>query len=305
MTAASTIRPSARPTTRSARAASAGSCVTCTTAVPAWAGREARRSRISARPAASSIDVDSSEMSRAGRLAMAAAMARRCNCPPDSDSVLAGARPARPTEPRSASTSTGYPGGSPQRRSSPTVLPITCASARCPTTAVPPGSPSPTRPGRRTEPLVGSAPASSDTSVDFPAPFGPTTATNSPGSTTRSTSTSASRPDAVRWPKPDSGELERHRRDGRVRRGVGARGGVEQIGLREPFDTPRGEDHEGVREEHLRQHADDDHRRDHDRPGAEERVGDADHGVTGRGGKAKELGDVDEAHDGRAYRPER
>ena len=81
------------------------------------------------------------------------------------------------------------------------MLPITCASARCPTIAVPPGRPSPTRPGRRTEPLLGSAPASSDTSVDFPAPFGPTTATNSPGSTVRSTSAIASRPEAARYPK--------------------------------------------------------------------------------------------------------
>src|SRR6185312_12787628 len=65
---------------------------------------------------------DPSEMSRAGWRAMAAAMASRCNCPPDSDSVLAPARPSRPTRRRSASASTGYPAGSPQRRSSATVL---------------------------------------------------------------------------------------------------------------------------------------------------------------------------------------
>ena len=103
----------------------------------------------------------------------------------------------------------------------------------------------------------------------------------------------------------DSAELERYWRDGRVRRGVGARGGVEQVGLREPLDAARGEDHEGVREEHLHQHPGEDHRRDHDRPGAEERVGDTDHGVTGRGWEAKELGDMDDTRDGRAYRSQR
>ena len=204
---------------------------------PARAGRPAGRAPRPG-PAASSIDVDSSEMSRAGRLAMAVAMASRCSWPPDSDSVLAAARPPRPTPASSASTSTGYPGGSPQRRSSATVLPITCVSARCPTIAVPPGSPSPTRPGRRTRPLVGSAPASSDDQGGLPGPVRADDRDELPR-VDGQVDIRERVPPAARVAEPGPDELKRHRRDRLVQRGVGPRGVVERVGVREPLDPAR------------------------------------------------------------------
>src|SRR5439155_18357011 len=88
--------PSSRTTTTSARAASSRRWVTCTTAVPR-SGRLRSTSMTRRRPSGSSMVVDSSEMSRAGPRARAAAMARRCSSPPESVAVSRAAKPPRPT----------------------------------------------------------------------------------------------------------------------------------------------------------------------------------------------------------------
>ena len=82
--------------------------------------------------------------------------------------------------------------GSPQITSSLACTPSTWLSGLWKIIAVPCGTPRPGSPARRTVPSVGDKrPASRRTSVDFPEPFGPTSARNDFGSTLSETSATA------------------------------------------------------------------------------------------------------------------
>src|SRR5581483_3817568 len=90
----------------SARAASSRRWVTCRTVTPCSLTTRTKRSATCRRPAGSSMLVDSSETSRAGRRARAAAMARRWSCPPDRVAVSSSSMPSSPTRTSRALTST-------------------------------------------------------------------------------------------------------------------------------------------------------------------------------------------------------
>ena len=177
--------------TESAFAASASRCVTCTTVIPLAASDSSSRTT-SARPGASIIAVASSEMSSRGSRANEAAIASRCSSPPDKPAVSRSSKPASPTRASRALTSRGGDGGSPQITSSLARTPSTWLSGLWKIIEVPCGTPRPGSPARRTVPSVGDKrPANRRTSVDFPEPFGPTSARNDFGSTFSETSATA------------------------------------------------------------------------------------------------------------------
>ena len=181
---------------RSAAAASAARWVMCTTAISSSVTSERNNETSWARPAPSTIAVDSSEMSSCGRRASAAATASRCSSPPDNVEVSRSANARRPTRSSNAPTSTADGSVRPHPTSSRTRTPSTWSSGRWNTIAVPPIAPRPTRPGRAHRAASVRRPARMRASVDFPEPFGPTIATISPAriSSETSCSTSASPP---------------------------------------------------------------------------------------------------------------
>ena len=215
--------------TVSATLISSARWVACTTVGPPSDGRRRSSESSRSRPDGSSIAVDSSEISSAGRRASAAATASRWSCPPDRVLVSRSPKPASPTDASIASTSTAFgpapeaePTGSPQTTSSRTRTPSTWLSGRWNTSAVPPARPRPTGPGRCIAPDDGAAPASRRVNVDLPAPLGPVTATN------RCAGIVGAQPDErvdvrTRIAEADVDELHRHRRGFAIIRGRRAR----------------------------------------------------------------------------------
>ena len=161
------------------------------TVIPA-AASDSSNATTSALPGPSIIAVASSEMSRRGSRARHAAIASLCSSPPESPAVSRSSKPASPTRESNAPMSGRGVGGSPQTTSSRARTPSTWLSGLWKIMDVPPGTPSPGSPVRRTVPSVGDKrPATRRTSVDLPEPLGPTTARNDLGWTLSETCATA------------------------------------------------------------------------------------------------------------------
>ena len=198
--------PSNRLITRSARPATLASCVTITIVwPPAWARRSSRStSRVLA---LSRLPVGSSASSRLGSFARARARATRCCSPPDSRDGAATALAAIPSSSRSSSRRLrACLGLAPASSAGSSTLSATVmvdsrlknwktkpTCLRRSTAHADGDSPSTRLPRSQISPRVaGSRPPSTCSSVDFPEPDGPMTATNSPTLTSRSTPRTAS-----------------------------------------------------------------------------------------------------------------
>ncbi len=185
-----TTVPSAESTTTRSTWSSHGSmrCSTISSVRPSAADRIA--SRTPAEVSVSSIDVGSSSSSRSGRIASTPARASRCCSPPERAALKCSRPYARPTDASASSTrdqisSRAIPAFSGPNATSRPIRSATIASAGfCRS--------SPSRPSTSAVPLsspaivVPSAPARPYSSVDLPAPLGPTSSTRSPGSIVRS-----------------------------------------------------------------------------------------------------------------------
>ncbi len=176
-------------------AASRRSCVTSTAAAPDAASAFARSGSSAARDAASSEENGSSSSSRRGSTANARASATRCASPPES---VAGFRSASAPTPKRASHSPAVArasaGRAPRNRKPSAALSSTLPrkSAGCCSTMAEVRRNRAPEPGATSSPESAIAPASGSaisaaacSSVVFPAPFGPTMATRSPGAIAR------------------------------------------------------------------------------------------------------------------------
>ena len=234
--------------------------------------------RVARGPRASTIAVDSSEISSCGRRASAAATARRCSSPPDSVDVSRSANARSPTRSSSASTST--------RRGSRQAPHDVVAHAHAEHLELGAlehdrGAAGRTETGRARarRPRRSSArrPASMRASVDFPEPFGPTIATSSPASISSETSCSTSAL-AAGIAVADDAQRDRHRRRARartaaralarrsVRRRVDARVGFRRERGAHPAQRRRGD---ALRERGRDHHGEEQRRRDREPPVAQ------------------------------------
>ncbi len=223
-----TVRPSALPTS--------GSCVTRTTVVPRSALAALSSPTTSSLDSASSWLVGSSASSTDGPLAIATAMASRCCCPPESRETGVRACSSSCTASSSAAVRRRFTAGVRRvGRWAKSTLPAAVAygsrlrDGSCSTTPTSrarkdSSSRSPMRtmswPCTSRVPAVGRCrPASSVSSVDLPAPDGPSSATVSPSSTRRSTERSAttSAPSTRwMWTSPSAVITRRPRAGGRA-----------------------------------------------------------------------------------------
>ena len=198
-------RPSRSTATRwPSASASPWSCVTCSVVTPvpparagsprAWTPAAARRGSTAARRAAA----------RAGRAASARASATRWRSPPDSSPGRRSSMPVEPQRLRGPRTRAASPPVDSRARPQPERdvalhgqvreqrealedhRHAALARARRRATSSPPIN---TRP-----PWISSSPAIARSSVDFPEPEAPSTATSSPGATARESSRNASTP---------------------------------------------------------------------------------------------------------------
>lgn len=195
------MRPSKKLTTRSAALAIRASWVTIMIVWPRWWNRESSRST-SRVPLLSRLPAGSSASSSAGWLTRARASATRCCSPPDSSPGIERSRPSRPSSASSSARDARAAfGEAPASRAGSSTLSATVRletrlknwkttpmlrrrrtaqrASRYSSTRSPPIHSFPLS-GRWRPPMRWSR-------VDFPAPEGPVTATNSPGRTDRST----------------------------------------------------------------------------------------------------------------------
>ena len=198
--------PAVRRSTRSACRAAPAECVTSRQALPLSRQRATSASSTAAAVSGSRLPVGSSASSSAGWCTSARAMATRCSCPPLSCAGRRAASAPRPTASRAERTRAES--GRPSRRRGSSTLSATLrcgstwkawktkprrwrrsradAASDNPVTSVSP---------IHTRPLSGaSSPAMQFRSVDLPTPDSPTSATNSPGRSSRLT------PRKTGWP---------------------------------------------------------------------------------------------------------
>src|SRR6185369_13593882 len=187
-------------TLRSARAAAARECVASRHAAPCARTCSTKSARTRSAVAGSRLPVGSSARMRRGRWTSARAIATRCSWPPESVCGSRDSKPPRPTASSTAATRCGS-GARWSSNGNATLAPtvrcgstwnawktkprwsrrkIACADSSMAWTSVP---------STCTEPAsMVSRPAAQLRRVDLPTPDSPTTATNSPGASTRSTS---------------------------------------------------------------------------------------------------------------------
>ena len=181
--ASSTTRPPSSVIVRSATAASAARCVTWTTPRPSRCTSSWNSATSCARPVASTIAVDSSEINSCGR-GRARPRPRAVAARRPTASTSPGRRARRsPTRSRNASTSTcsrlGHAPHDVVAHADAEHLRLRALRRRSPCRRRVRGRP---RPGVRARPPVGARrPASRRASVDLPEPFAPTIATSSAG----------------------------------------------------------------------------------------------------------------------------
>ena len=199
-------RPASSSRTRSAkRAAKLSSCVTSSAASPVSAS-SAMSSKSSMACRTSSDAVGSSRTSARGSCARARATRTRCHSPPDSSSTRLPARCAASHRSSAAATAcrssspTGDSGPSRAYRPSRTVSSTRrgkTVSSRWVTTPTTRASSdrvhaATARPSTEADPAAsGTSPRSPRSNVVLPLPFGPVTATSSPGATSTDTRSSA------------------------------------------------------------------------------------------------------------------
>ena len=199
-----TIRPPDKSRMRVAAAASSSLAWVATMMVmPRSRLRRRNSAKTSRVPTGSSWDVGSSRTMRSGERASAAAMARRCFCPPDRRAGCFRSSPASPTARRASSTRTrisvvGTRRFSRAKATSPStvvaVIWVSGSSKTMPTKAASlfVSVSSVSRPPIRTDPKkvppknCGTMPFSVMQRVDLPAPVAPIMPTNSPDDIVRS-----------------------------------------------------------------------------------------------------------------------
>ncbi len=196
---------SASRTTRSATDSRAGRCTTSRTVRPTASRRTASTTSASVEPSSAAVGSSSSSTGRSARNARASAS--RCRCPADSPAPSSPRAVSAPCG--SASTNSSAPASSKARRTAGssasgrerrTFSAIVPANrcGRCGTHAIRArhcsrSASARSTPPARTRPSLGrTKPRSTFSSVDLPAPLGPTSATVSPGSTVNDTSDTAS-----------------------------------------------------------------------------------------------------------------